>query len=170
MINSEKRQIVLANKIPFPRIIHCPDKKGVVRCPFPENHEHGDIHKSAFYYKDTNLVHCYTFHKTWSPVLFVVEKLGCDKLEAAKLLLKKFGNSEVVYSKPKPQISFNDLKKQKWADLVESFSYEPRFVGIVYFIEEMESVAKETDLEIFNLAQIDAFRIKALIEERSCDG
>lgn len=170
MTNFEKRLIVLANKIPFPSIVKCPDKKGAITCPFKERHAHGDQNKSAYYYKETNLIHCFSFHNTWTPVSLLAEKSGCTKLVAAKYLLKKFGVSETgVYSnKPKIDLTvFDTLRDEKWEDLLVLFGGEQEQVGVVNFINDMELEAENVEgCDLVDLVASDARKIQELIEEK----
>lgn len=168
MTPNDKRLIVLANKIPFPKIVSCPDKKGGITCPFKERHAHGDQNKSAYYYKDKNLIHCFAFHNTWSPVSLLAEKAGCSKLIAAKYLLKKFGSSESEVFCRKPEIDtsvFSSLQDNKWEDLSTSFSGEPEYEGIVKFIDLMEYESQSLEADLIDLVTEDCRKIQELIEE-----
>lgn len=173
MTNSEKRLIVQANKIPFPKIINCPDKRGLIVCPFRERHAHGDQNKSAFYYNETNLIHCFTFHNTWSPVSLLAEKTGCSKLIAAKYLLKKFGEAEEEVRLRNPKIDtsvFATLKANKWEDLLMSVEGEPALAGVVNFISSMKFESECMAIDMIDMVTEDALKIQEMIEEgRSCE-
>lgn len=65
-----------------------------LRCPFAENHERGDIRKSARYYPSSNRVFCFTENKSWRPTDYVAQKRRITQLEAAKWILDKFSGKE----------------------------------------------------------------------------
>jgi len=84
-----------AREIPMGRLL-CPvlgvwqDKRGNVRCPFPEHHLHGDANPSAKVYLVKNKLHCFVSGETWSTIDLVMKLRGVDNGEAIKWLGETF--------------------------------------------------------------------------------
>lgn len=94
-----------ANSIPFSVILGISDRRHQIRCPFSENHSDGDRKRSARYYPDTNRVYCHMEGEGWSPVDYVAKREGITPLEAAKKLVRDYGqNAEGMEQALKTQI------------------------------------------------------------------
>lgn len=174
MTKYEKRQIVLANKIPFHVFTKIPNKRSLIRCLFKMRHANHDIHRSAFYYKETNLVHCFVCGQTWTPVSFLAEKSGRSKLEVAGYLLKKYSisvNEKAPDTKAerllgKIQKLKEDKKEQIWDEMRAEYSLNPDYVGIVNFINLMKSEEDSCGVDLYMVTLRDAQAIKTLIDGR----
>lgn len=87
-----------ANAIPFSAIFGYPSDRPIqITCPFRERHSNEDRSKSARYYPDTNIIHCFAEGRRWRPVDLFLEKAqkggNCvAREEAAKALLRKYGD------------------------------------------------------------------------------
>ena len=66
------------------------DKRGHVRCPFPEHHNHGDAHPSARVFVPKNKLHCFVSGESWSTIDLVVKLRGVSNGEAIKWLGETF--------------------------------------------------------------------------------
>jgi DNA primase len=70
------------------------DKRGHVRCPFPEHHKHGDAHPSAGIFVPKNKLHCFVSGESWSTIDLVMKLRGVPNGEAIKWLGETFGLPE----------------------------------------------------------------------------
>ena len=71
--------------------IDAPDKTASfqIRCPF---HKGGaELAPSARVYPDTNSVHCFKCHRSWTPVTLLAEHLDVSYKEALIIVRAKFG-------------------------------------------------------------------------------
>ena len=90
-----QRKVVLydakdAREIPMGRLLDVlgvwHDKRGNVRCPFPEHHNHRDADPSAEVYLAKNKLHCWVSGESWSTIDLVMKLRGIDNGEAIKWL------------------------------------------------------------------------------------
>jgi hypothetical protein len=58
------------------------DKRGHVRCPFPEHHKHGDAHPSAGIFVLKKKLHCFVSGESWSTIDLVMKLKGVENGEA----------------------------------------------------------------------------------------
>ena len=76
--------------------IDAPDKTTSfqIRCPF---HKGGaELAPSARVYPDTNSIHCFTCHRSWSPVTLLAEHLDVSYREALTIVRAKYGDPGVT--------------------------------------------------------------------------
>lgn len=174
MTKYEKRQVVLANKIPFHIFTKIPNKRSLIRCLFKERHANQDVHKSAFYYKETNLIHCFVCGQTWSPVSYLAEKSGQSKPKVADYLLRRYPTSEI--GKPvdkakqlldKVQKLKEDGKEEVWDELREAYLLNPSYVGVLNFINLLKSEGDNSNNDLYFMALRDAEAIRSLVDAGS---
>jgi hypothetical protein len=94
-----QRKVVLydardARDVPMGRLLEVlgvwHDKRGHVRCPFPEHHRHRDADPSAGVYLPKNKLHCFVSDESWSTIDLVMKLKGVDNGEAIKWLGETF--------------------------------------------------------------------------------
>jgi hypothetical protein len=67
-----------------------PDKRGRVRCPFPDHHKDRDAHPSAGIFLAKNKLHCFVSGESWSTIDLVMKLRGVSNGEAIKWLGETF--------------------------------------------------------------------------------
>lgn len=156
-----------ANSIPLWKILKMPEPSRDIqlRCPFSERHEHGDTHRSARYYLDTNKIYCFTESKLWSPVDLFVEKTGRPANQIASMLIKKYGDRvEDRAEKLKNQIAKVEQKSTRadlYLDLEDSFK-EP---SVRRFVAERREIEEECGANLFKDTAETATKLVTFIAE-----
>ena len=162
------------------------DKRGHVKCPFPEHHRHGDAHPSARVYLPKNKLHCFVSEESWSTIDLVMKVKGVQNGEAIKWLGETFGLPEKesrISFKGKGKSSFSmtrkivDTKRKRKPTIIEQIVDSPGYpdlkpgtvkVGFTLLrnMPEDDPVAKFSQRELLAMIGYGDFKaIKTAIEE-----
>ena len=115
------------------------DKRGHVRCPFPEHHKHGDAHPSAGIFVLKNKLHCFVSGESWSTIDLVMKLRGVSNGEAIKWLGETFHLPEKesrVSFKGKGTSRFDmsrkvvDPKRQRKPTIIEQIVSSPGYPDV----------------------------------------
>jgi len=112
------------------------DKRGHVKCPFPEHHKHGDAHPSAGIFVLKNKLHCFVSGESWSTIDLVMKLRGVSNGEAIKWLGETCGLPEKesrISFKGKGKSSFSmtrkivDTKRKRKPTIIEQIVGSPGY-------------------------------------------
>jgi len=162
------------------------EKRGLVKCPFPEHHKHGDAHPSARVYVPKNMLHCFVSGESWSTIDLVVKLRGVSNGEAIKWLGETFRlpekESRISFTgKGKSSFSMRrkivDPKRKTKPTIIEQIVYSPGYrdlkpatvkVGLMLLAQmpEEDPVVKFSQRELAEMAGYqDSEPIKRAIDE-----
>jgi hypothetical protein len=162
------------------------DKRGHVRCPFPEHHKHGDVHPSAGIFVLKSKLHCFVSGESWSTIDLVMKLRGVSNGEAIKWLGETFGLPEKesrISFKGKGKSSFSmtrkivDPRRARKPTIIEQIVTSPGYpdlkpatvkVGLMLLAQmpEKDPVVKFSQRELAEMAGYgDCEPIKTAIQE-----
>ena len=163
-----------------------PDRRGRVRCPFPDHHKHQDAHPSASIYVPKNKLHCFVSGESWSTIDLVMRIKGASNGEAIKWLGETFHLPEKesrISFKGKGTSRFDlsrkvvDPKRARKPTIIEQIVTSPGYpdlkaatvkVGLMLLAQmpEKDPVVKLSQRELRAMTGYGDFKpIKTAIEE-----
>jgi hypothetical protein len=162
------------------------DKRGHVKCPFPDHHKHGDAHPSAGIFVPKNKLHCFVSGESWSTIDLVMKLRGVANGEAIKWLGETFGLPEKesrISFKGKGKSSFSmtrkivDPRRARKPTIIEQIVTSPGYpdlkpatikVGLMLLAQmpEKDPVVKLSQRELLGMTGYSDFKpIKTAIQE-----